>query len=625
MSKVEFQGKTIDLKEVINNPSQFNIEDIVLEITPTDSSQDIIYKLLHSGLLITSCSADNPQLNEIVLEIAKKTTGSILRIKGPKITPELIRALSENDNLSKIVLAGSQDFSDNHYALTKEDYETFQKSSTPKKVITYKISPELSDIIDPIIDYNMKKDLILNFNYKNLQNLKEITISEPLSHEEIYNLKYISPKTKINFKIDNYQNLELILNRLLELNSKNEIVINVKDKENFNKTNIYINSDKYSKLNIMIPSKVEKSYYYPLYSLQEYKKFENILYMFIKPAIDRNYSPFEKYIYAYNIVKKFKAYQENKDDPIDSRDLYRILMNEFSVCLGYINIFENLLSKLGIPTIEKDVIVTTNKPTESLLNKEGNIDLIGHARAYSHIQDPKYGIDGFYISDPTWDNNIEQDFYNHLAITDKENDYSFRMHYTESEFNNYKDILFSSENKTDFYKRLERLIERKITTKLQNKQNIRTLSVNIYLDIIKEILEVIKELDPNKYKEIICKCKIPNNIFNYDIDSLNNQRITLEIKRIIETLCDYILSKINKPISGKTIITAAMVINKDVFNLTNEEAEEMKENLIEINRKRQEICFPSIKIENQTTGEINYQNLPNKFDSHEELTNYNKK
>ena len=64
-----------------------------------------------------------------------------------------------------------------------------------------------------------------------------------------------------------------------------------------------------------------------------------------------------------------------------------------------------------------------------------------------------------------------------------------------------------------------------------------------------------------------------------------------------------------------------MVINKDIFNLTEIQEQDMRENLIEINKKRQEICFPSKKIKNDKTGEITYQNIPNKFDFSNQLSN----
>ena len=41
-----------------------------------------------------------------------------------------------------------------------------------------------------------------------------------------------------------------------------------------------------------------------------------------------SHSPFEKYIYAYNITKRFKEYKENDEDRTKARNIYDILFNE---------------------------------------------------------------------------------------------------------------------------------------------------------------------------------------------------------------------------------------------------------------------------------------------------------
>lgn len=614
--KYKNQDKIVSLEEVIKKPSKFHIRDIIVKIDSNNKKDETVYEIGYNMLTITSFSKTDPQLNKIILEIVKNVEETTLGIYGPIITPELIKVLSENNNISKIKLTDPLEPEDEQYTLTKEDYELLKTSKTPKQVITPKISPELEEVFDPIISYNMNKPLILHYNYQDLQKEKKIMINKPLLPEEIYNLMYLPPNIKIILNIDDYQNLELILDRLLELNIKNEININIKDETLFKKTNIYLNNSKYSKLKIIVlkDEKILNDY-----SLSQYKTYEDLLDIFVKPAIDRNYSPFEKYVYAYNITKKFKKYKENEKNLYDSRELYSILTNEYMVCVGYSNLFRTLLEKLGIPTMEKTVTVTTNKPNQELQNE---INLAGHSRVYSHIQDSKYKINGYYIADPTWDNNLEQDLYNHLALTDQEFDYSFRSSYIEP--NSYKDILFASENKHDFYKRLERLIERNLSLKLSKSKRTpdsfyyKKTVYTSYLSTINDILNVIKVLDNKKYQEIVNKFYIPNKISNLD-NKLHE--FIFNIPKILEVLCDYILTKVNKPISGQAIIDAAMVINKDIFNLTEIQEQDMRENLIEINKKRQEICFPSKKIKNDKTGEITYQNIPNKFDFSNQLSN----
>ena len=49
--------------------------------------------------------------------------------------------------------------------------------------------------------------------------------------------------------------------------------------------------------------------------------------------------------------------------------------------------------------------------------EEKSIDLAGHARVIVNINDPKYNISGVYVVDPTWDNDLENDYYNHALMS----------------------------------------------------------------------------------------------------------------------------------------------------------------------------------------------------------------
>lgn len=616
--QIKYKGKIVSLEEIINNPSKYNIETIT--VSYSDSLNNTEYSIVSLGTLeITSNPSKSEEINEQVRKIIKNLTSNKLTIVSKTlINKELIETISENDHLKKVRLTFSYAKENEQYKLTEEDYEILKKSKIPKEIITPKIEEELTENFDPIIGYNSKRILINRYNYQKLQELEEIYLRNNLSNEEISNLKYLPSQTKITIMIKDVKNIELILNRLLELDSQNEIIIKIENKEIFNKSEIYLNSEKYSKLNIRLF--LDKNLKYN-YSLREYKRFEEIIYTFIKPAIDRNYSPFERYIYAYNIAKKFKLYEENKNNLNDSRDLYKILINEYMVCVGYSKMFRDLLEKLGISTIDKSVTVTTNNPNEEIVNKD-KIEFGEHARAYSHIKDEKYGIDGYYIADPTWDNSLEQDLYIYAALTNQEINNNFRM---LKIITNNEDMLLDSENKEDFYQRLDRSVERSITKRIKKNKNItkddyRTEIYRIYLEKIRRILDIIKKLDIEKYQEITNKYNIPIYLSNNNL-----KEFAFLMPEILDELCDYILSKVNKPISGQTIIDAAMVINKDIFNLTEQQTQELRKNLINTNNKRQNINFPTIKIKNQTTGEVTYQAPPNKFNITEQKSNHHQK
>lgn len=108
-----------------------------------------------------------------------------------------------------------------------------------------------------------------------------------------------------------------------------------------------------------------------------------------------DFSPLEKIMYVYDVVrnKVYVEVDENVDKYI-SRDLSSVLLGNKRVCLGYARMFDALLAELGIDT-----------RVVYLYNKEENS---GHARNEIYVKDEKYGIDGVYYFDATWDSKKEE-------------------------------------------------------------------------------------------------------------------------------------------------------------------------------------------------------------------------
>lgn len=102
-------------------------------------------------------------------------------------------------------------------------------------------------------------------------------------------------------------------------------------------------------------------------------------------------SPFETIIYTYDLVRD-RIYQEENENEhgSKSRDLTEIINGSAIVCTGYAELFRAILNYVGINT------QITNL-------KKKNEDSVGHTRNSIKINDPKYGIDGFYYFDTTWD------------------------------------------------------------------------------------------------------------------------------------------------------------------------------------------------------------------------------
>jgi len=621
------EEEIISIEELLNNPEKYNICHIsishdddyqhkkgLIKLINTDYEhplrleKDIFSDDFYIKINEEYFKKNKEEILNLINTICKKTTNEEIKISQKElICKDILKTLKENDHLKKITL--TNDYEEDKYTLTEEVYQLFKTAKIPKEIMTPLISKELEENYDPIIGFNNVKKLIGTNTYPQLISKNHIlNISTDLTKEEIVNLKYITPNKKININLTNYKNVAEILEKLMELNIEVELTIKVENKEIFNKTPIFKNSDKYKKLNIQV------EYEFKNYNLEDYKKFENILYLFLSPIKDRNYSPFEKYIYAYNIVKRFKKYQEVGDngDKLQSRNLYDILLNDYMVCVGYADMFKDLLEKLGIPCDGKSVSV-------GIENEEENMEFEGHRRIYVHLQDSKYKIDGFYTSDPTWDNDLNKDYYNYLALTASETTKdNLQFHSSiNSKYDFYLDTetLYSSSSVEEFNAKINYIINKKLDvyiTKCKEKKEIYDLDKQIsaiFETIITKLIDRIKILDKDKYNEIITKYQLEEtHLF------MKTENISKKFPNIIEYLGTYIISKVNNPIPGKTIIDAAMVVNKDVLNLTEEEEIAYRNYLIEINRNRQALAFPKREIENMTTGEITYENEFNKFD-----------
>lgn len=127
-----------------------------------------------------------------------------------------------------------------------------------------------------------------------------------------------------------------------------------------------------------------------------------------------NFSPFEKILYLYDVVKERIYTEESSDeDSTLSRNINSALLGEKIVCEGYAKIYKLLLDKANIKS-----------SISSLVDK--NDDTSGHVRNEIYIKDEKYGIDGVLFFDPTWDSKLDESDnnfllrYNHFALSANE-------------------------------------------------------------------------------------------------------------------------------------------------------------------------------------------------------------
>lgn len=490
------------------------------------------------------------------------------------LNDETIKSLCENKDIEKISV---EKYSSNPYILTVDDYKIFKKYN--KKVDTNEICDELKDVFDDTIVFNSNKRLISFYKYDDLINISELHINQKLNEEELKYIKFINKNAKIVIDIDDYETVFEIINLIEKNNGNNSYSIEVNDKEKFNE---YVLKNNIVGKNIQVNTAT-----FDDVNLDEYLNFERILYQMVEPA--RNLSNFEKYIYAYNITKQFKIYRENKEDLSQSRNLYSILTNEYMVCVGFSNLLGDLLNKLGVPNMKLSISVD-----QSYDNVKNNVDYVdtktitnkaGHARRYVHLVDEKYGLNGFYVSDPTWDNDLQNDYYNHSVMTDKESNMSSRY-----QWSNKYDI-FDINNINDYYDKVKNEF---------NKMNYKDFCI-----YFKNIIEEVSKLDGEFYNKLKSK---------YDFISEVGSKWPDSITELVNDFGVYLLNKVNKVIDGKTLFECIRNIYIHSYGYDENSVDEVLKSVIEYNKDRQQIVFPvRKKINNDGTSEI-VMNENNKFD-----------
>lgn len=430
--------------------------------------------------------------------------------------------------------------------------------------------------------FDMKNKLILDYNYSRLKVLDNLYVSRKLLANEINNLEYLNDNAILEFNLSSLDSLSEVVETLKKLGKNNKILINVGN--NKNKLNNYLFSNKFDYSNIFVKTKDGE------YSLVEYLKVEEKLYNMLEGISEL--SPFEKYIYAYNVCKKFKKYSENSDNKKVARNLYDVLNsdNDFIVCVGFSKIFGELLDKLGIANYDLRVIVDVsysgnNDNTDEVKVVEYN----GHDRRYVHIIDEKYGIDGFYVADPTWDNNLDYDFYNHLVMTDREvlDSKRYLKLYSSGVLE-----LFNVISIDEYIEKINFLISR------ENADN----NIN---GIMNDLINILRKLD-NEYVNTL--------LGKYEFIKLSIWDWPKDIESLVYDIGEYLIEHVNKEISGEVIIDAVRVVYEKVYGYSGIKLDNEINRIININKKRQEKMFPvRYNILDDGSKEV-YYDVENKFD-----------
>lgn len=493
------------------------------------------------------------------------------------ITPELLAAIIKNEHIKIVNLGNGEE----PYILTKDVYELF-KNTHVREVNTALVEEELLPVMDELIGYNMRRKLIGMYNYNYLQKTNELIISEPIPTAEIENFKYVQQNATIKITHNNYENIFAIIDHVKYHNLNFKIILYIKDKEIFNQYvfNYLEYFEKIKNINVHIDNQE--------ISLSNYLSYEKRLWEWVLPA--RNLSPFEKHLFIYNIAKNYKEYRENPDDVLEARDLYNIIDNEYMVCVGFSNLLIDLGRKLGLAYHSYDVAVETGfdelKPPMEVIpsNIKSNIEY--HSRVICHLVDPKYSLDGYYISDPTWDNDLENDYYNYCLLTPKETEGMERYNYVSKLL--IKEVFFAATIE-EFYQKVNYWLDH---NKKGGKDD----------DVIFAIAEEIKYIDYPFYEKLAS---------SYPTITYCSQYSSSVRQEIITILGNHIVKKVNCEVTLEHYKKCLDVVLKCYGY--EDEREEMIQNIIEQNRIRQSKSFPTLEKINKDGTRMIILNEKNKF------------
>jgi len=360
----------------------------------------------------------------------------------------------------------------------------------------------------------------MDFGKENVQLyiIKTLTKKE-LSHLKMLFTIYPQEKTYINLK-DKSQ-----VDKIIDVINSNKIIIRrfiPFTKEEY----IHLN-EKYNNVFFSVASSYDVSIKSLIYR-------EEIMESIITEVNELNLSPLEKYMYLYNVVKMYKEYKEVGD--VTKLELSRYseytLFNDYMVCVGYATLLEELVDRLN----DKNVVCTTY----SCSVLDNGIEY-GHCRCLTKIKDEKYGIDGIYISDPTWDaikyfkkekkrkhkagvsHNIpvaDIDLYNHFLLT-KDEVMDEQISYSAKDAS---DFLFNNTNEDDMSRyeniswELER-INQKFNDYTKNVVKSNPISGEILIKAITNLYTIVysdEHNDIDKFLQHTIKENISSQYKNFD-------------------------------------------------------------------------------------------------------------
>ena len=133
------------------------------------------------------------------------------------------------------------------------------------------------------------------------------------------------------------------------------------------------------------------------WTLKEVERANNSIEKVANKIKKHNFSPIEKLLKAYiSVTQRDYRVEEENEDPSISRSIYGVLNSNKIVCVGYSSLLKAIMASVD----DKNIQLVENTIATSVdgLYADGY-----HRDLIVHIKDEKYGINGYFLLDPTWD------------------------------------------------------------------------------------------------------------------------------------------------------------------------------------------------------------------------------
>lgn len=350
----------------------------------------------------------NYNINDLISIVSNYSFPNLRILSTSLITKEVIKAIKNNTHISSITL-GSEE---NPYVLTREVFDILNESESLFTIDTKEVVGKYSSREMEYLSF-FKDIRVGQYKLSDLLTYSTFHFYSSLSKKEIAYLDtYMPSNVSIFFEYGDFQNMIQIIQVL----RNRGIVFHIRE----------LPSEMFFKEFQSLVNLNEKIYIVNSMSLDKYMFLNSYLDLMVKDIRESNMSPYEKYLGVYEIVTHFKGYLENTQNTDEARILDKILFNNYIVCKGFALLFVALLDKVGIKAFDIDVEYYKGSEKVSTLDyarltkeqikaKKGNIAY--HSRVLVRLVDSKYDIDGLFIADPTWDNELLRHYFNYSLLT----------------------------------------------------------------------------------------------------------------------------------------------------------------------------------------------------------------